>query len=555
MLETSPVVSSRLSGIEDELQDLRRRVAALESKVGMAPESKPEPLILTPAHTVPEIPTTGLITVLGRAMLGIAGAYLLRAVFESGAIPAGAGAAATILYAMWWLRTARDVAARDTVAVNVYAATAGAIVYPMLWEVTVRFQAASPPITAAVLVLFAVLGFAAAWKANLTGVVWITVLGSIGTALGLLLATRDMVAFTAALLAVAAVVEAGACRDHWIQLRGIASFSAGLAVLLAIYLIASPRGLPEGYVPFTANHAIVLALALLLITLTGTIVRTLVRGLDITKLEVVQLSAAMALAIAGSLRIAGPTGALWTGAAVTMGAAACYVVSFLYLDRAAGKNRNFYIYSTLALVLATAGTLILLRGTSLTILWSTAAAAATGIGIRAERTSVRFHGVLYLLFAGAASGAFAASLQRILAAGAAWSTTYSIPLAAAACCYVISLRRREEASRDTYSTFTISAILLLLLAGLLAGAVSHTPAGLPARTAMLTAAAVLLAFAGRRWSRPELTWLVYPSMALAAYRLVTQDFPQAKPAGLAVSLLFFGGAMILLPRVFRSGRA
>lgn len=71
------------------------------------------------------------------------------------------------------------------------------------------------------------------------------------------------------------------------------------------------------------------------------------------------------------------------------------------------------------------------------------------------------------------------------------------------------------------------------------------------RSVLLIGLAVALAWASSRWMRKELLWLVYPVMAAGAYKLLLVDFAEAKPVALAVSLLTFGGALLLLPRLVR----
>ena len=68
------------------------------------------------------------------------------------------------------------------------------------------------------------------------------------------------------------------------------------------------------------------------------------------------------------------------------------------------------------------------------------------------------------------------------------------------------------------------------------------------RTSLLCAVAIGLALAGSRWGRGELLWLQYPVMFLGAAKLLLEDFPNGRPAALALSLLSYGGALILLPR-------
>jgi predicted Co/Zn/Cd cation transporter (cation efflux family) len=72
------------------------------------------------------------------------------------------------------------------------------------------------------------------------------------------------------------------------------------------------------------------------------------------------------------------------------------------------------------------------------------------------------------------------------------------------------------------------------------------------RTLVLSAAALLLAWAGSRWDRPEFGRLVYPVMALGAYRMIVVDLQQDRTAALFLSLLLYGGALILLPKLIRA---
>ncbi len=71
-------------------------------------------------------------------------------------------------------------------------------------------------------------------------------------------------------------------------------------------------------------------------------------------------------------------------------------------------------------------------------------------------------------------------------------------------------------------------------------------------TVVLTGLSLTLAWAGTRWGRRELLWLLYAFMALGAYKLATRDFMNERNLPLVVSLLCYGGALILLPRMLRA---
>ena len=82
------------------------------------------------------------------------------------------------------------------------------------------------------------------------------------------------------------------------------------------------------------------------------------------------------------------------------------------------------------------------------------------------------------------------------------------------------------------------------------GAAAGWMSAAPLRTALLTAAALAMA-----WSRrAELRRLAYPLMGLAGLKLLAEDLQQGRSLTLFGSLIFFGGGLILLPRLMRRAR-
>jgi hypothetical protein len=71
------------------------------------------------------------------------------------------------------------------------------------------------------------------------------------------------------------------------------------------------------------------------------------------------------------------------------------------------------------------------------------------------------------------------------------------------------------------------------------------------RTGLICLLALGLAQLSAR--RGELLWLLYPLMIYGAYRLITEDFPHGRPTALALSLLFYGGTLLMLTRMIREG--
>ena len=72
------------------------------------------------------------------------------------------------------------------------------------------------------------------------------------------------------------------------------------------------------------------------------------------------------------------------------------------------------------------------------------------------------------------------------------------------------------------------------------------------RTGVLACLALLLAWAGPRWSRSELSLLAYPAMLLGGYRLITWDIHQGHKVALVLSLLMLGAVMTVLPGLRRT---
>jgi hypothetical protein len=90
-------------------------------------------------------------------VLGLAGAFLLRALAESGAMPILLVLLAAILYAATWLVFSVRTRQQDTFGSSIYGITAVLILAPLLWEGTLRFNVLPPVATAGILIAFQVL--------------------------------------------------------------------------------------------------------------------------------------------------------------------------------------------------------------------------------------------------------------------------------------------------------------------------------------------------------------------------------------------------------------
>ena len=532
--------------LEDDVQELARRVALIERQLGIGPSAA----AAASAPPVRERQSLGnLPHLIGRALLGLAGAYLLRALTESGTLAAQSGVGAGILYAILWLVWAARTAAGARVETALHSLTAVLVLAPLLWEAVIRFHAVSSWAAAAILLFFTGFALAISWRKNLLILATIGTVAGLGTAAALLVATHDVLPFTLLFLAIAAAVETSACLEHWLSERWLAASAADLAVLLATWLVTNDRGLPPGYAPIP-HAALLAALVLLLaIYLSSTIVRTLLRGFTFTFFETAQCAFAVAIALNGCLRLSeeAPGIAPAIGTLAALCAAACYVLTLVLREH----GRNFYTYSTFGILLAVVGTRILLPLDAVSVLWLLLAAACAWAGRRYGRQTLGVHGAVYLSLALICLGAFQQATSALLGtSGVQWAAVAGA--VAAAVCYGLS--------GPGWLRLALGGMLVLLGAGLAAAALTHSYhalLGLAAshsycatlRTSVLAGGALALAWARARWQRVELGRLMYPLMLLAAYRLIADDIHQDRKAAAVISLLVYGAVMMTIPRM------
>jgi hypothetical protein len=262
------IASSDGEQLSEQVRDLERRVSALESQSANATAAPAVSGSVVP----PKLPppergqgfarvnvSAGALPVFGKAVLGIAGAYLLRAVAESGTIPQLPVLMVAIVYAGMWLVWAVRTHAANPFASVTYAITAALILSPLLWESTVRFHFLWPAFTAAVLAAFVVLALVLAWRQNLQAIPWVATLAAVATALALIVATRELVPLTVGLLTMALTTEVVVCLGHRLGVRAIPAIAADFALWLLVYVMTSPEGVPSEYRPILRSTAEALA--------------------------------------------------------------------------------------------------------------------------------------------------------------------------------------------------------------------------------------------------------------------------------------------------------
>jgi hypothetical protein len=548
------------------LEALERRVEALEHPSGApiaiaAPESSPMQAAQA-GDAVPSGLAGGAFPVLGKAMLGIAGAYLLRAVAESTPLPKLGVAAIAIAYAIFWLVWAARGPAEAWFASATYACTSALILAPMLWELTLRFNVLPAAATACVLGAFVCAAFALAWKRNLAPVVWVANATAAPLALALSVATHEFLPFIAALLVMVVLSEYAAGRDRGRGVRLLVAAAADVGIWALIFIYSSPQSARADYPPLGTAALLAPGFALFVVYGVSVAARTALLRQRITVFETIQTTIAFLLAACGLLYFAPRDGALVLGVFCLGLSAASYAAVFAVFDRVP-ERRNYNVFALWSAALFLAGSVLCLQPFCRTAGLGAAAVAAAFLGVRLRRPALEFHSLVYLLAASYTSGLLAYAIRALAGTlDGAPSASVCLVSACAILCYAAGKPAREKrwmAQLLPFASATVAvggaaAMAVEGLMSLIALNVNPGPHHLAfIRTLILCAAALALAFSGAHWRRMELSRMGYATLALTAGKLVFEDLRQGHLEFVAASIFLFAVTLIAVPRLARMG--
>jgi len=567
-------------GIEElraELRRLESRVEALERGAARVIRRTTTSAIAVDneaAAGVGELPRR-TVALLGRSLLVLAGAYLVRVLTEEQVLPAWMGVLLGLVYASWWqIEAARSARGGHRDSAAFHGLTSGLIGFPLVWEATVRFGLLDPGVAFALVVLLFALGLVVASRERLAvNAVLVTALAAV-TTLVLLVSTHDLVAALVAFLALDAGLEWLACHDQWPGLRWGVALGLDAVAFLLVALLTRPAGLPPGYPEVSTLVAAFALLALPGLEIASLAARTLREGRPVGAHDIVQGSLAVVLGLGGAWHVLRaqdlPTIAPAL-LAVFLGLA-CYSVAFAFAERRAGASRNFYFYATGGALLTLAGTGGLGVGAWLPVAWSGLGLFAAAVGRRFDRATLRLHSAVYLVAAAFAAGAPSRWVSAFLSTidGSLLSPTSVVAVAAAAA-YLVLAAGAPPGTREwsrapclvlaTVVSLALAHAVLLGLAGALGERAGRDGAVIGvARMAVLGGVAVGLALVARWRSWPELGWLSYAALAFwlsyaalafGAFKLVLEDLRHGRSATLMLSLALYGAVLLLVPRLLR----
>ena len=546
-------MNDRLSTLESRVDQLTRQVSDLERRISALDRSETATETPTAAPIAPETDLGAVFSLVGRTLLALGGAYLLRALTEAGALPQILGVSLAAVYAAGWVYLAdRAGAAGRSASAAFHLGSAALVGYPLLWETTARLHLLGPSASASALVAVTVGILAVARRHKLEPGAWVGVVAADLTAVALLLGTRAVAPFAGAL-----VVSGLATLVLW-DSKGspLAWVSAAVADLAVVVLTLGAVIQSAG---FSIAAAVTVQLTLFLGYLAIFFRRNAVERKEATVFELAQGGAATAIGYGGAAVIAATPAALTAVLLIGLaGAVVCYGTAFRFFSRV-GEGRNAVFFAGLALV-------VVLFATGAAIprpawVWATLAVLSFALGRRIPAIALSLHGSAYLLAAAAASGLLKFSLWAFAAPAAiSWPAFSSSSLLVVGAGIAASILGAPEAAGwRTWARLPRTLALCVTLLGASAGVLlllsplaGTDPARVAAlRTAILAIASVALAAVSSRTRLEEAGWLSSAILVLGGIKLVVEDFPRGRPSTLFLGLGFYGVALILASRLAR----
>lgn len=557
---------------EERLDELERRVRRLEQSLLERPEFSrkvlAEPAVAPPSPSAAQRPAdpggsrpgTGALVLdvlaqTGWSVLALAGAFLVRALTDRGAMATTPGVALGLAYALGVIVLADRAAARGSRLTAAFLGSTGVfIANAIVAETTTRFRIFSIGAGLVVLAFATAFALVLSRRHDSPAIAWTATFAACGTAVFLSVAAgAPAPAGLLLLLLATSTIWLGV--DHWTW-RLISWPPTLCAVALSLWATSDALSPPStgGAGPLLA---MALALGLVLLWPGSVLLRTLSGRSQIVGIAIVQSVFALSVGLGGGLRLAGVLGG---GAGPLAGAAlACgvgsYALAFLReRDPAARESRLYWAWLGLALVLIGSG--VLLPAPAPALLWSLLGLVMAVLGRRFEPAILQPHAAVFATAATFASGLLKESLVVFTAgenARLAADAPSLVTLAAVTGVAVLLLRQRPAAgSLPAFAAVLFSAMGLGAVAvlALRSPAAALLGAPLPAlRTVVVSVSAYALARLWRVTARKELRTLAYVALVAGGLKLLIQDLPSGTPMTLFVAFVFYGGALLLVPRL------
>ena len=562
-------IEARLGAIDQALADVNQRLDALEAgglrspavlSGTLAPAIGDTPVPLLSAGR-PDF--SSLVSLVGRTFVVLGGAYLLRALTESGRLPSRGGVVLGLAYAIAWFGAADRAGVTRPLSGLFHGLAAVVISLPLLWEASAHFRLLSPTTSAAMLLVITGLALGVAWHRHLESLAGVAVIGSIVATAAFVVATGNVLPFAAGLTVLGASTLWLSDARAWPWLRWPPALAADLAALLLVgRAVVVPPPDPHGAV-------IALLLALVAVYVGSVVWRTLVSSQRVRAFDVLQTPSSVGIGLLGALTVAGEgsSGSLALGAVGLIGAAASYAAVEI-LRRRSDARANVVFFSMLAVALLLIGSGAILSGPALVAWYGGLAVVAAVLGWRETEPQWSLQAAVVGFAMAIASGMLVWAAHVWFASGPWLPVTAAqvATVAVAAACLAIPPKKVETAPAGvqlpllaSVSRFMLAVVLLVGGGGITVWWLGPFVAGRPIdagvfasmTTVVLAGSAVAVAAVFRFTSWVEFRWLVYPVLVAGGLKLIADDFRHSTPSTLFAALAVYGVALILAPRILR----
>ena len=558
-----------MSDSPETLAEIVHRIDDLEQRVYILEHGREAHTAQTRATAASDAPlgppgwpaqSGSIFPVLGIAMLGMAGAYLLRAVAESGAVPNAVAVSLATGYAVAWLIAAAKLHDADSFSRTTYACVSALTLAPMLWESTTRFHYMPAGVTAAVLAAFFVGSYVLVWRTRLASVVWITTLAIAIAAILLSFATHEFVAFTAVALGIALLNEIASASGRWSGTRGVSAAVADFLVLAALFIYCRPSAARGEYPEVDAG--LLLGSGLLLFAIYGVscFSRAVLQQQILTYSEITQLAVSALLAFEAVVHFAtaGQT-AIFAGGCIVLSLAG-YAGLFVQFNPET-ERRNYFVCGGFSLALMLVGCALAFGISWLAAIFGSLAMIGVVLGATTTQPSLNLHGLVYLLAAGRVSHAVGYAVHSMAGTFPQQPATIVwMVLAIAVYCYAAGPERMGGNRIDralhliSAGLATGAAITLSIAATASLARVFLPPAPwhiAVVRTLCASVITIAIAGLGLRLRRLELVWLSYTLLGLLAIKLIVEDLRHGHAEYIAASIFLYALTLIAVPRLAR----
>ena len=557
--EALEVLTSRVDALEKRVHDLERP-SELSDAREMLVQAVPAVPAAAEGSRIEQ--ASGVFPVLGGAMLGIAGAYVLRAFAESNLIPRPMIAAVAIAYAAAWLFWAARTKITANFARAIYAGTSALILAPMLWELTLRFNVLSPVLAAVILSGFVVTATALAWKHNVAPVFWMAYGAAALTAFALSIATHQFVPFLFSLLLMVLVSEIAALRDRGRSVWFLVTAVTDVAIWALIFIYSGPRNDRPEYPALGGIVLLAPGCLLFLINAAGVAVKAALLRRTITVAQTIQCVITFLLAAFSVLFFEPGTGKLGLGVSCILLSTASYLVTFANFRHTA-EQRNFNVFAGWSVGLLLAGMFWALPSALSAACLGLAALTAILLANRGECPALELHGMIYLAAAAFASGLPKYAFRALAGAPTAnfsWSIFFVSVTAVA--CYAVSREQIGETWQKQFLHLIPALLVSCAVASLMAQGLLRLTSFFIApdvfhvaflRTLAICSVALALAFGGSRLHRLQMTRIAYAALVFEAAKLLFEDLRHGRMEFIAASIFLFAITLIGVPRLARIG--